>query len=136
MLFQMGGYGNAAEIFEIMERITLRPRWREYFEGFEPPYHFHDSRTYEAWLSECGFHTLRAELIPKDMQHEGTEGLLGWLRTTWFPYTDRLPGILRDVFLGEVIRIFTGAHPADGLGRTHVRMVRLEIEAVLPGEIS
>jgi len=32
----------------------------------------------------------RAELLAKDMQQTGREAFLGWLRTTWFPYTDRL----------------------------------------------
>jgi len=135
ILFQMGGRGNAAEIFDIMGQAILSPRWRGYFEGFEPPYRFHGPEEYEGWLSACGYCRIRAELIPKDMQHEGTEGLAGWLRTTWFPYTDRLPADLRDIFLDEVIRTFTASHPVDALGRTHVKMVRLEVEAYLPEEV-
>jgi len=34
------------------------------------------------------------------MQQTGREAFLGWLRTTWFPYTDRLPVELGGAFLG------------------------------------
>ena len=129
ILFQMGGRGNAAVVSATVQRITRRPRWRQYFEVFTPPYHFHGPENYRVWLSESGFRPTRVELIPKDMQHRGVEGLMGWLRTTWFPYTNCLPVDLRDAFLAEVIEAYTAAHPVDALGNTHVKMVRLEVEA-------
>ena len=84
---------------------------------------------YHDWPPQTSFHPVRVELIPKDMQQPSTEGLLGWLRTTWFPYTDRLPAEEREPFLGEVVATYLAAHPVDNAGRTHVTMVRLEVEA-------
>jgi trans-aconitate methyltransferase len=78
---------------------------------------------------ECGFQPVRVELIPKDMQHHGNEALMGWLRTTWFPYTDILPEEKRDAFLTEVIDTYVGARPIDSSGNIHVDMVRLEVDA-------
>ncbi|MGV8056645.1 MAG: methyltransferase domain-containing protein [Smithellaceae bacterium] len=129
ILFQMGGCGNAADVFDIIKEIILIPQWQQYFEGFEPPYYFYGPKDYEAWLPQYGFHPLRIELIPKDMQHEGTKDLMGWLRTTWFPYTNCLPEELRDLFLEEVVRRFTAVYPVDAFGKTQVKMVRLEVEA-------
>jgi trans-aconitate 2-methyltransferase len=129
VLFQMGGQGNAAEVLEAVRQIIRRPQWQQYFEGFEPPYHFYGPEEYEVWLAESGFHALRVELIPKDMEHEGLDGLMGWLRTTWFPYTDCVPVELREVFLRELLQIYMATHPIDAHGNTHVRMVRLEVEA-------
>ncbi len=77
--FQMGGRGNAAEVFTVMQHIVQQPRWQRYYEDFTPPYHFHGPEDYERWLSESGFRPLRIELIPKDMQHPGTAVLMGWL---------------------------------------------------------
>jgi trans-aconitate methyltransferase len=130
LLFQMGGRGNAADVFEALRQVQALPRWRGYYEGFASPYHFYGPEAYARWLPEYGFRPLRIELIPKDMQHEGVEGLLGWLRTTWFPYTERLPVELRDAFLAEVLAAYIAAHPLDARGCTHVSMVRLEVEAV------
>ncbi len=125
----MGGCGNAAEVFVVIEKLWQNVHWRKYFRGFIPPYHFCGPLEYEAWLFETGFHPVRVDLLPKDMQHHGAEGFKGWLRTTWFPYTDRLPVELRDVFISELVETYLTAHPVDTNGDIHVKMVRLEVEA-------
>ncbi len=60
----------------------------------------------------------------------GSTGLAGWMRTTWIPFTSRLPEELRQDFLGQVADTYLLAHPADDDGNVHVNMVRLEVEAV------
>ncbi|WP_092459690.1 hypothetical protein [Thermoflavifilum thermophilum] len=98
-------------------------------QGFYPPYYFHGPEEYQEWLRVSGFRVVCVELIPKDMQPQGLEGLLGFLRTTAFPYTDCLPVELRDAFLTEVVSAYIAAHPIDTFGYTHVQMIRLEVEA-------
>jgi trans-aconitate 2-methyltransferase len=129
ILFQMGGLGNASEVYDVIREVIKRPEWNNYYKGFTPPYHFYGPEEYVEWLTKSGHSMNRAELIPKDMQHQGKEGLKGWLRTTWFPYTERLPAGLQDVFLDEAVESYLTTHPLDDQGNTHVKMVRLEIEA-------
>lgn len=129
ILFQMGGRGNAAAVFTALEEVLARPEWADHFRNFANPYSFCGPEQYQDWLPQAQFRPLRVELIPKDMQHPDRAGLRGWLRTTWFPYTDRLPADQREAFLGEVVAAYLAAHPADRAGRTHVAMVRLEAEA-------
>lgn len=129
ILFQMGGRGCADGMLESVGQVTRRPQWQAHFLGFEPPYHFHGPEDYEAWLAGARFEVARAEVIPKDMQHDGAEGLTGWLRTTWFPFTDQLPLDAREAFLAEVVETYLAVHPLDARGKTHVDMVRLEVEA-------
>jgi trans-aconitate 2-methyltransferase len=129
ILFQMGGQGNTLNMHEVVMGLTTSDRWFTYFNGFEYPYSFYHPNDYEKWLPEAGYVMKRAELIPKDMVHENPEGLKGWLRTTWFPFTDRLPANMREDFLDEVIEKFLNKYPADAQGRTHVNMIRLEVEA-------
>ena len=129
ILFQMGGCGNSADVLKIFRELTQHPRWRQYYCGFTSPYHFYRVEDYESWLPANGFRKRRIELIPKDMRHPGTEAFGGWLRTTWFPYTDRLPHELRETFLQEIIAGYTVNFPPDASGAVHVKMVRLEIEA-------
>ncbi len=69
LLFQMGGRGNIVEALAVVEEVIARPRWRDFFDGFIPPYHFHSPEEYEEWLPRAGFCVARAELIPKDMRH-------------------------------------------------------------------
>ena len=127
----MGGRGNAAEVRAVVDALIARPRWRDSFRGFSSPYHFYGPDEYEAWLPRAGFRATRAELVDKDMRHADDEAFRGWLRTTWFPYMDRLPAYLREAFLDELARAYLAAHPADERGLIHVRMVRLEVEAGL-----
>jgi trans-aconitate 2-methyltransferase len=131
LLFQMGGRGNIAEALPVVDEVVARRRWRGFFDGFTPPYHFYSPEDYTAWLPRAGFRVARAELLPKDMRHADRAAFLGWLRTTWFPYTDRVPAELRDAFLEEVAAAYTAAHPPDDAGVVHVRMVRLEVEATV-----
>jgi trans-aconitate 2-methyltransferase len=129
LLFQMGGKGNASELMSIVHAVTDQPSWREYFSNFRSPYYFYGTEEYNAWLPACGFRVGQLKLVPKDMQHNGKDGLKGWLRTTWFPYTDCVPGELRESFLDEVVETYTKEHPVDNEDNTHVKMVRLEVEA-------
>ena len=129
ILLQMGGYRNASLILEVLDDIITSPEWHGYFINFQFPYYFYPVEPYERWLPEAGYEVVRVELIPKDMVHQGQEGLKGWLRTTWFPYTDRLPEQLREKFLTEIVSQYLERKSLDAEGRTHVDMVRLEVEA-------
>ena len=74
-----------------------------------------------ATVAEC--------VVRKDMVHQSLEAFRGWLRTAWHPYTDRLPETERGSFITAVATRYLRTHPMDSEGRTHVAMVRLEIEA-------
>jgi hypothetical protein len=54
---------------------------------------------------------------------------MGWLRTTWMPYTGRVLETEREAFLGEMVDDYLERFPPDSAGWTHVQMVRLEVEA-------
>jgi trans-aconitate 2-methyltransferase len=129
ILFQMGGYGNASLILEVIDKIIASAEWQAYFTDFQFPYSFYATEPYRHWLPEAGYEAVRIEIIAKDMVHQGAEGLQSWLRTTWFPYTDRLPEPLREKFLTEIVCRYLERKPLDAEGQTHVDMVRLEVEA-------
>jgi trans-aconitate 2-methyltransferase len=129
LLIQMGGKGNAREIIEVVDSIKSKLEWEEYFMDFEFPYSFFGSDEYKILLYNAGFKINYIKLINKDMTHNGKEGLKGWFRTTWFPYTNRIPENLRDLFIDEVINNYIKKYPLDNNGYTHVKMVRLEIMA-------
>jgi trans-aconitate 2-methyltransferase len=130
ILLQMGGRGNAAVIIGVLKDVINTTRWARYFTSFEFPYGFHDAGEYKSWLKQLGFHSIRAELIDKDMTHMGLSKLVGWIRTTWLPYTQRIPENRREAFIEELACNYTNKYPQDKKGTIHVHMVRLEVEAI------
>src|SRR6266568_108225 len=129
ILFQMGGRGNCAGILAAGAEVAAEPRWSAHLDPFATPWHFYGPEEYEAWLPRSGLRLLRAEMHPKDMIHEGAEALGGWIRTTWMPILGRLPEAHRVDFIAAVVAHYLRTHPPDAQGRTHVAMMRLEVEA-------
>lgn len=129
VLLQMGGRGNAAKILEVLETILKSEKWSGYFTDFSFPYGFYEPKEYKSWLEHIGLKVKRVELIPKDMVHKGKDGLSAWIRTTWLPYTQRVPEGLCDEFIYEIVDKYIENHPLDDEGFVHVQMMRLEVEA-------
>jgi trans-aconitate 2-methyltransferase len=132
ILFQCGGKGNAARILDLTNDLVTSERWAEHFLDFSFPYNFYGPDEYRIWLDLAGFVPQRLELVPKDMVHLGQESLEGIIRTTWLPYTEKLPADLRQEFVRDVARRYLERYPMDDEGLVHVQMMRLEVEAKKP----
>lgn len=132
ILLQMGGKGNARHIINILDTLLNEETWHPYFTDFTFPYGFHSPDDYRTWMQNAGFNTTRVDLIPKDMVHTGKEGLCAWIRTTWMPYTQRVPENLRDTFINELADRYIAHRPPDSDENIHLDMVRLEVEAEKP----
>jgi trans-aconitate methyltransferase len=129
ILLQMGGKGNAADVLSVLGGIINREKWQQYFTGFNFQYGFYGTEEYSKWLCEAHLQPKRVELIPKDAAHENRGAFEGWIRTTWLPWTQRIPEEKRDQFISEIAEKYLEQYPADDRGVIHVKMVRLEVEA-------
>jgi trans-aconitate methyltransferase len=130
LVVSCGGRCNAHDVFVAMCPAMRDRRWREFFRKMEMPYFFYAPKDYEKWLPKFGFKIQSIQLAPKDADYEGAEGLATWLRTTWIPYVQRVPENLREEFIATVTQCYVARHPLDADGKVHVRMVRLEIDAI------
>ena len=128
-LLQMGGKGNAAEVVKVMARVMGREEWSGYFKDFTTTYGFYGPEEYTGWLIQVGLTPKRVEFVFKDMVHKGREGLAAWIRTTWLPFTQRIPEDLRARFIYEIVDGYIMRYPADADGLVHVEAIRLEVEA-------
>lgn len=129
ILLRMGGKGDAEGILSVMNEVRAANKWAQYFTGFELPFTFLGVDDYQVLLKESGFSIIRVELIPKDMTHDGKSGLEGWIRTTWLPYTLRIPKEKMDNFIEEVSSKYLDKVPLEADGKAHVAMVMIEVEA-------
>ena len=129
VLFQMGGKGNAAGIVDVFSELQTEKKWNSYFNEFDFPFYFPETNEYKALLLDYGFTLNRIELIPKKMEHAGVEALKGWIRTTWLPYTERVPKEERERFIDIVSKEYIERYSANSKGLINVQMIRLEVEA-------
>ena len=132
LMISCAGRGNAGEVLAIFELAIREEPWRDYFLDFQFHYHFHGDEEYAGWLRDAGFEIARIALVDRDMVHDGPDGLTGWVRTTWHPFTEPVPEDRREVFIAEIVRRYLASHPLDPAGESHVRMVRLEVDATRP----
>ncbi len=130
LVVSCGGKGNAQDDFVALRPEIRLKQWSRFFRKLPKPYFFHSPADYEKWLPRFGFKTHSVKLSPKDAVYQGRERFAAWFRTTWLPYTQRVPENLRDEFVAAVTDRYIAKHPLDDAGRVHVRMVRLEIDAV------
>jgi trans-aconitate 2-methyltransferase len=130
LIISCGGKGNAHDVFVALRPEIRLKRWRQFFRRMPRPYFFYSPADYEKWLPRSGFKALDIRLVPKDAPYAGREGFAAWLRTTWLPYIQRVPESAREEFIAAVAERYLAKHPPDAGNIVHVRMVRLEIEAV------
>ncbi len=130
MVVSCGGKGNAQDVFVALRPEMRLKRWREFFRRMPTPYFFYAPGDYEKWLPKSGFEIKALKLAPKDATYPGAEGFATWLRTTWIPYVQCVPENLREDFIAAATQRYLAKHPPDAGNKVHVRMVRLEIDAV------
>ena len=132
LMVSCGGKGNAQEVFLALRPVMRLQRWRRFFRKLETPYFFYSPEDYKKWLPRFGFESRHVGLAPKDALHDGRAGFEAWFRSTWLPYTQRVPENARTEFTAAVVDRYLAKHPPDAEGRVRVRMVRLEIDARIP----
>jgi trans-aconitate 2-methyltransferase len=130
LLVQMGGKGNAAQVFDALAVLLENPCWAGYYDDFSFAYGFFGPEEYRQWLVDAGLEPVRVELIPKDMEYSDREAFAGWIRTTWLPWMARLPEGEQPGFIKEFIDEYLAMYPEDAGGIIHIGMVRLEAEAI------
>jgi trans-aconitate methyltransferase len=102
--FSMGGRGTAAVVYRVLAEMTEeKGRWGRFLETAESPHFFRGPEEYTGWLRDAGLVPRRVELVRKPMHHADAAALLGWLRTTWTPFTNSVPEERRAEFLSELL---------------------------------
>jgi trans-aconitate methyltransferase len=131
--FSMGGRGTAAVVYRVLAEMTgEKNRWGRFLETAVSPHFFRGPEEYDGWLRDAGLVPRRVELVRKPMRHADATALLGWLRTTWTPFTSSVPEERRAEFLAELLdRVRPGCDSGEG-DEILMPMVNLEVEAVKP----
>lgn len=122
--------GNAREVFAALLRVIRQRPWRMWFRPIPRVWTFHEPACYEVWLRKAGFRIERVRAVERLERFVDPTGLAGWLRTTWLPYTWRVPDQDRPAFLEAIVAEYLRSHPREPDGTVPVQMRRLELQAV------
>lgn len=132
LMVSCGGKGNAQDVFMALRPELRAKPWRQFFRHMPDPYFFYTPEEYKRWLAKAGFNARAIRLAEKDATYAGSKGFAAWLRTTWIPYVQRVPENIREEFIHAVTRRYVARHPPGAENKIHVKMVRLEIDAIKP----
>jgi trans-aconitate 2-methyltransferase len=132
ILLQMGAENGIRAFMKALDHVLTLSQWGVYFTDFPFPYGFKSVANYQALLPAVGFEIQRLELIEKHAIHQNVEVFKGWIRTTWIPYTERVPENKRAEIIDAIADQYLESNPADDDGHVHVLMVRLEVDAKKP----
>jgi len=128
IFIQMGGKGNAQMMVNTVNKIIREDKWEKYFRNFLFPWGFYGAKQYRAWLKQAGLKPDSVKILTRIMR-QNKAGMTAWIRTTWLPYTQRVPEKLRKEFLNEILQRYIEKHPLDSKGLLTLIMKRLEIIA-------
>jgi trans-aconitate 2-methyltransferase len=114
-----GGAGNVAGFLATLGKVCARPRYREFFDGWDQRLNFATPQDTAERLTRAGFGEVRCWLQPAPTPLEYPEEFLR--AVCCIDHLERLPAELRDPFVADV---------RDALGsRVIIDYVRLQIEA-------
>lgn len=131
-----GGKGNAHDVFVALRAVMRAGRFRRFFRRMALPYFFYTPEAYAKWLPRYGFAARTIRLAERPTRLDGPAALAAWFRTTWLPYTQRVPETMRGDFVDAVVDRYLARHPPASDGQLTIRMVRLQIEAEKSGAVT
>lgn len=130
---RMRGKGELGRLEMILMELIVSEKWRGYYSRWSGGFGFHDPGEYRVWLQEAGLRPLRVEVVKRSVAFRGREGLAGHIRTTWLPFTLRIPEEEREEFIYQMVDRYLEECPPDAEGLVYVPSYRLDVEALKPG---
>ena len=102
LVVSCGGKGNAQDVFVALRPEMRLKRWREFFRRMPTPYFF-----YAPAITKNGCRNSASKFTNSSSRQRTrlmtvADGFAAWLRTTWLPYTQRVPENLREEFIAAV----------------------------------
>src|SRR5262249_43680338 len=88
---------------DVIEEVRHRPRWADYFSGFERPYVHFPPEEYRALAEREGFRVLRIDVEDKAWDFKTREAFVAFSWATFIEWTRRLPKSEWEGFITDVL---------------------------------
>lgn len=88
---------------DVIEEVRHRPRWANYFTGFQKPYLHFPPQEYRDLAEKCGFQILRLDVVDKAWDFKTREAFVAFAHATFVEWTRHLPENEWDAFIIDVL---------------------------------
>jgi trans-aconitate 2-methyltransferase len=88
---------------DVIEDVRHRPRWSNYFQGFQKPYVHFTPQEYGTLAEQCGFQVLRLHMEDKAWDFKTHETFVAFARATFVEWTRHVPTSEWDAFITDVL---------------------------------
>ncbi len=95
--------GDGKRMEEVMEEVRRRPRWAGYFDGFRDPFVHLGPDDYRRLAGRAGLEVVSITPEEDHWDFGSREEFLGFVRTTGYEWTNRLPEAERPAYLNECV---------------------------------
>ncbi|MFO0846203.1 MAG: class I SAM-dependent methyltransferase [Gemmataceae bacterium] len=107
----------------LVGEVCRSPRWAGYFAGFRDPFAHFAPDEYRSMAERAGFAVERIETEEASWDFGDREGFLGFLRTTTYGWTERLPEAERPAFYEDCLNRYAEANGTDRV----LRFLQMEV---------
>jgi trans-aconitate 2-methyltransferase len=132
IILQMSNVSNEFGLAIPTAQVILSDEYQGFFRNFDFRFSSYTADEYIRLLEHNGFNPIRVEIVRRTMHHSGRAGLTGLIRTTWLPFTGRIPEEKREAFINAIVEAYLKDHPVDEHNRIEGQTSRLEVEAIKP----
>ena len=115
-IISCGREENDSGVLEVFSELITSESWSTYFNNFHNSHFFYGLQDYKIWLQKSGFKIKRLELVQKSITHQGKEGFLGWIQTSWMPFTKSVPRDNRNNCMIQYINLYLEKNSSDSQG--------------------
>jgi trans-aconitate 2-methyltransferase len=115
--------GNPRGTDYLVGEVSRRPRWASHFAGIRDPFAHFTPEEYRAMAERAGFAVERIEVEDASWDFGSRDGFLGFLRTTSYGWTERLPEEDRPAFLTECLDAYAERNGSDSV----IRFLQMEV---------
>ena len=105
--------GDGKRVEQLIEEVRRRPRWAGYFADFRDPFGHFAPEEYREMARRAGLEVERIDTEEIHWDFGSREAFLGFVRTTSFDWTNRLPGGEHAAFLGEALDLYIERNTPD-----------------------
>ena len=133
-LLRMVYLGARRSLEAVIEEVRLRSPWAGHFADFQQPFAHFEPSEYQALAEQAGLTVVRVELEDQAWDFETRAGFVAFARVTFVEWTQHLPDVDRDQFIGDVLDTYAAVAADTPAEANTFKFYQMEVELLRADE--